>query len=85
MKDEVVEKKGRTFTGTVTSSKMEKTIVVSIKTMNKHPRYKKYIRKTQKLYVHDEKCIAKDGNVVKVRECRPISKTKCWELIEVVS
>lgn len=79
------ESKGRILTGKVVSDKMMKTIVVSVERTFKHPKYGKIMRKSTKLHAHDEKEISKIGNVVKIRESRPLSKTKCWELIEVVS
>jgi small subunit ribosomal protein S17 len=72
------------FFGTVKSDKMEKTIVVSIETLTLHPLYKKYIKRLKKVKAHDEKNEAKIGDLVRVIECRPISKEKCWKLVEIV-
>jgi small subunit ribosomal protein S17 len=72
------------FFGTVKSDKMEKTIVVSIETLTLHPLYKKYIKRTKKVKAHDEKNEAKIGDLVRVIECKPISKEKCWKLVEIV-
>ena len=68
------------FVGIVKSNKMEKTIVVSVETTALHPMYKKYIVRSKRLKAHDEKNEAKVGDRVRVVECRPISKEKCWRL-----
>jgi small subunit ribosomal protein S17 len=68
------------FVGVVKSSKMEKTIVVSVETRTLHPMYKKYIVRSKKVKAHDEKNEAKTGDRVRVVECRPVSKEKCWRL-----
>ena len=72
------------FIGFVKSDKMEKTIVVSIETLTLHPLYKKYIKRAKKVKAHDEKNEAKTGDRVRVIECRPISKEKCWKLVEII-
>jgi len=63
---------------------MEKTIVVSIETLTLHPLYKKYIKRSKKIKAHDEKNEAKIGDRVRVIECRPISREKCWKLVEIL-
>ncbi|MDR1363085.1 MAG: 30S ribosomal protein S17 [Spirochaetaceae bacterium] len=63
---------------------MNKTIVVSVETMALHPLYKKYVRKVKRIKAHDEENKARTGDRVRVRECRPISKDKCWKLVEVI-
>ena len=68
------------FVGVVKSDKMDKTIVVSVETTTLHPLYKKYVVRSKKLKAHDEKNEAKTGDRVRVVECRPISKEKCWRL-----
>ena len=68
------------FVGTVKSDKMDKTIVVSVETTALHPLYKKYVVRSKKVKAHDEKNEAKIGDRVRVVECRPISKEKCWKL-----
>ena len=68
------------FVGVVMSDKMDKTIVVSVETTTLHPLYKKYIVRSKKVKAHDEKNDAKTGDRVRVVECRPISKEKCWRL-----
>ena len=68
------------FVGFVKSDKMSKTIVVSVETTTLHPLYKKYVVRSKRLKAHDEKNEAKTGDRVRVVECRPISKEKCWRL-----
>lgn len=71
----------RTLQGRVVSDKMEKSIVVAIERMVKHPVYGKFIKRTTKLHVHDENNECGIGDVVEIRECRPLSKTKSWTLV----
>ena len=63
---------------------MDKTIVVQVETVKAHPRYKKVVRRSTKLHAHDEQSVAKVGDVVRIVETRPLSKTKRWRLAEVV-
>ena len=70
--------------GVVKSDKMEKSIVVSEVLRVKHPMYGKFLLKTKKYVVHDEKNDSKIGDTVKIIETRPISKRKCWRLIEII-
>ena len=70
--------------GVVTSDKMEKSIVVSEVLRVKHPMYGNFLLKTKKYVVHDEKNDSKIGDTVKIMETRPISKRKCWRLIEII-
>ncbi|OOE68260.1 30S ribosomal protein S17 [Salinivibrio sp. IB868] len=74
----------RTQQGRVISDKGDKTIVVAIERFVKHPIYGKYIKRTSKLHVHDESNQCNQGDIVEVRECRPISKQKSWTLVRVV-
>ena len=74
----------KTYTGQVVSDKMEKTIVVAITTKQLHPLYKKYVNRTKKLKAHDERNEANIGDTVRVVECRPLSKDKCWRLAQIV-
>ena len=74
----------RTLQGRVVSDKMEKSIVVAIERFVKHPIYGKFIKRTTKLHVHDENNECGIGDVVEIRECRPLSKTKSWTLVRVV-
>jgi small subunit ribosomal protein S17 len=78
------EKRTRTVTGKVVSNKMDKTITVMIERRVKHPVYGKYITRSSKLHAHDEKNECGMGDTVVVAETRPISKSKCWKLMEVV-
>ena len=73
------------LTGKVISDKMDKTVSVLIYRTVKHPKYKKYIKKTSVFKAHDEKNRAKEGDTVKIFETRPLSKTKRWKLMEIVS
>jgi small subunit ribosomal protein S17 len=81
---EAAVKTKKEFVGIVKSDKMEKTIVVAVETTALHPLYKKYVRRIKKLKAHDEKNDAKIGDRVRVVECRPISKEKCWRLAEII-
>jgi small subunit ribosomal protein S17 len=71
-------------TGTVVSAKADKTIVVRIDVARRHRRYEKIVRSTSKLHAHDEGNEAHEGDVVRVVECRPLSRTKRWKLVEVL-
>ncbi|HPF58393.1 MAG TPA: 30S ribosomal protein S17 [Candidatus Competibacteraceae bacterium] len=75
----------RTLTGRVTSNKMDKTITVVIERLVKHPVYGKYIRRTTKLHAHDEQNECREGDMVTIKQCRPLSKTKSWMLVSVVN
>ncbi len=70
--------------GRVVSNKMQKSIVVSIERLVPHPIYKKYSKRTTKLMAHDEKNEARIGDIVRIMETRPFSKSKRWRLVEVV-
>ena len=70
--------------GRVTSNGMNKSIVVALETKVKHPKYGKYFKKTKKCYAHDEKNECNVNDVVKIMETRPLSKLKCWRLVEIV-
>jgi len=70
--------------GVVTSDKMDKTIVVAVKSMEKHPIYGKFVKKTTKFYAHDEKGTCHVGDTVKIMETRPLSKTKRWRFVEII-
>ena len=71
--------------GVVSSDNMNKTIVVSVVRRVPHPKFRKIIKRTTKLYAHDEKEEAKIGDRVRVTETKPMSKKKCWRLVEVLS
>ena len=70
--------------GVVTSDKMEKSIVVAVERKVKHPMYGKFVKKTTKFFAHDEKNDSNIGDTVKIMETRPLSKSKCWRLVEIV-
>ena len=70
--------------GIVTSDKMTKSIVVSETKKVKHPMYGKFVLKTKKYVVHDEKNESKNGDVVRIMETRPMSKNKCWRLVKII-
>jgi len=74
----------KTRTGVVRSSKMDKTITVAVERRVKHPIYGKFVKKTTKFHAHDEKNECTVGDVVKIMESRPLSKTKRWRLVEIV-
>ena len=74
----------KTKTGVVSSDKMEKTITVSVERKVKHPLYGKFVKKTTKFHAHDEKNEAKPGDVVRIMETRPLSKTKRWRLVDII-
>lgn len=79
------KKKGKlVLQGVVTSDKMEKTIVVEVMMRKLHPLYKKYVTRSKKVKAHDEANSAHKGDVVRVEECRPLSRDKRWRLIEIV-
>jgi len=78
------ETKIRTVQGTVVSDKMDKTITVSIVRQVKHPIYGKFIKRTTKIHAHDETNQCNMGDVVTIRECRPLSKNKSWTLVDVL-
>jgi len=71
----------RVLTGRVTSDKQDKTVTVLVERRVMHPLYKKFIRRSKKYAAHDEENLAKEGDLVSIEECRPISKRKTWVLI----
>ncbi len=82
--EKVAERGRRTVTGQVVSDKMDKTVSVSIERLIKHPVYGKYIRRTTKVLAHDESNECKAGDRVTISECRPMSKRKAWQVVNVV-
>lgn len=74
----------KTRTGVVSSNKMTKTITVEVERKVKHPLYGKFVKKTSRFHAHDEKNECAIGDIVKIMETRPLSKTKRWRLVEVV-
>jgi small subunit ribosomal protein S17 len=79
-----VQTKGRILQGEVVSDKMDKSIVVKVIRRVMHPLYRKVVTRTTKVHAHDENNVCKVGDVVMIQECRPISKTKSWVLLNVV-
>ena len=73
----------RTQTGLVVSSKRDKTITVMVERKVKHPLYKKILRRSSKLQAHDQDNACNEGDLVTIQECKPLSKTKSWELLKV--
>ena len=78
------QKTVRTVTCKVVSDKMDKTIVVLVERTVRHPKYEKIIKRRSKLHAHDENGAAKIGQMVRIQECRPVSKTKTWKLVEIL-
>ena len=75
----------RVLQGVVVSDKTDKTVVVRVERRFTHPLFKKTVRRTKKYHAHDEANSAKQGDVVRIEECRPISKNKSWKLVENMS
>lgn len=73
----------RTLSGIVVSDKMHKSIVVLVERRVKHPKYGKFVKRSSKMHVHDENNVCHIGDQVVIKECKPISKTKAWQLVEV--
>ena len=82
MSDEA--KTERVLTGRVVSNKMDKTITVYIERKVKHPLYGKFIKRSTKLHAHDESNQCAEGDMVTIRQCRPISKLKKWQLVDIM-
>lgn len=80
---ELENKKARTVTGRVVSNKMDKSITVLVERREKHPVYGKYLTKSSKLHAHDEANECQQGDVVTVKQVRPLSKTKTWALVSI--
>ena len=75
---------GSAVQGSVISARMDKSITVLVVRQVKHPLYKKYIRRSTRLHAHDESNDCKEGDTVLIEECRPLSKTKSWRVIQVL-
>ena len=80
----VEAKTNRTLTGRVVSDAMDKSITVMVERRVKHPLYGKFIRRSNKIHAHDEENVCTSGDWVTIEQCRPLSKTKAWRLVEVV-
>jgi small subunit ribosomal protein S17 len=70
--------------GRVVSNKADKTVTVRIERQVKHPLYGKYIKRSSKVHAHDEQNSCGEGDLVKITQCRPVSKTKAWQVVEIV-
>ncbi len=79
-----MEKNKKQIVGVVTSTKMDKTIAVKVERRLKHPIYGKYVRKSNKFLAHDEKNDCNEGDIVRIKESRPLSRRKRWSLVEVI-
>jgi len=80
----VENKTQRTISGVVISDKMNKTIIVQIERKVKHPLYEKYVKKYSKMYAHDEANECRIGDQVLIKQSRPMSKTKRWQLVKII-
>ncbi len=74
----------RCVTGRVVSNKRQKTITVQVERRLQHPRYGKYLTRRTKLHAHDERNESKEGDLVMIEQCRPLSKTKTWRLVKIL-
>ncbi len=81
---ETTRKLRKERTGLVVSDKMDKSIVVIVERKVKHPMYGKFVKKTTKFIAHDEKNECNSGDTVRIMETRPLSKNKCWRLVEII-
>ena len=79
------QKAARTVEGRVVSNKMQKTVTVLLERQVQHPLYGKVVRRSTKVHAHDEKSECKEGDVVRIVECRPLSKSKNWRVVEIVT
>ncbi len=84
MNEIATQKRQRTLQGEVVGHQRHKTISVLVKTQKQHPKYKKIMSRDKTYHVHDENNVGKVGDLVEIKECRPISKTKTWRLLKVV-
>jgi small subunit ribosomal protein S17 len=80
----IIQRRRKVLLGTVISDKMEKTAVVNVDRTVQHPLYKKTVKKSKRYKIHDEENVCTIGDQVRLIECKPISKDKCWRLLEVV-
>ncbi len=84
MSEQQIENSGRSLTGTVVSDKMNKTVTVLVERKVKHPLYGKIIRLSKKYHAHDENNDFHPGDIVVIEECRPLSRTKTWNVARLV-
>jgi small subunit ribosomal protein S17 len=82
---EQTQKTQRTIEGRVVSNKMQKTVTVLLERQVQHPLYGKIVRRSTKVHAHDEKSECKEGDTVRIAECAPMSKTKNWRVVEIVT
>ena len=85
MTDNNTEKAKRTVEGRVVSNKMDKTVTVLVERQVKHALYGKYLRRSTKLHAHDADNACNEGDVVRIAECAPMSKTKNWRVVEIIA
>ena len=78
------KKRVKEFVGKVVSNKMDKTVVVAVERKFPHPLYGKQVKKTKKFYAHDEENKCNEGDIVRIRESRPLSKLKRWVVVEII-
>ncbi len=78
------KKRVKEFVGKVVSNKMDKTVVVTVERKFPHPLYEKQVKKTKKFYAHDEENKCNEGDIVRIRESRPLSKLKRWVVVEII-
>ena len=78
------DRKQRSVVGRVVSNRMDKTVTVRLERLVKHPLYGKYVRRSSKVHAHDPENNCNEGDTVRIEQTRPISKTKAWQVIEVV-
>ena len=79
-----VQRRKKVLQGTIVSDKMEKTAVVVVERTVQHPLYKRTVRKTKRYKIHDEQNVCQIGDRVRLIECKPVSKDKCWRLLDVI-
>jgi small subunit ribosomal protein S17 len=84
MSDQQAEVTNKAVMGRVVSSAMDKTVTVLIERTVKHPLYGKFMRRSTKIHAHDEGNLCSTGDTVRVEQCRPVSKTKSWRLVEIL-
>ena len=84
MAEELVRNLRKERQGVVVSNRMDKTIVVEIQRRVRHPKYGKFVKRTTRLYAHDAENTCGVGDPVRIMETRPLSKTKCWRLVEII-
>jgi len=78
------DRKQRSVVGRVVSNRMDKTVTIRLERLVKHPLYGKYVRRSSKVHAHDPENSCHEGDTVRIEQTRPISKTKAWQVIEVV-